>query len=407
MAQLGRTNLGGVQLSAATPNVRTFDTSLQKGIPVRWIIQRFSFSLVSTGLGFNLAVDTGAKSAAEGVDDLDTLFNVLFTQWYYEWSAGKAVGSALSPANWRTIFGAINRRDYGGTFKDGAAVPAVGFPASPFYVDVLFPASMDSMFHGGAITTQGSDSMRSASWQYTTGATLTPSVILLGGTAVVSGLTITHIAVAGYGTGGDVGPTWQIVKRALGTLPYDLPDADRLALIDTTPGASYSGSNITFMDLINSSPDDFTTQYQKDLIGVAGAVFDLSSRGLPYFVINPDEGLEGLAVRFGKPARLEIVGLTSTTVYDLTIDPPSASQVGVVGQGMGSVATSRVHPAGLATPLPAILAHLAPVRVQPAALGGPAAISHVSGGDAAAKLVQANVQTAGIRAGLASLFGRG
>lgn len=410
MAQRGQVNLGGVGLSAGVPNVKTFLDSMPKGIPVGRIAQRFAFTLISTAAAFNLAVDSQGSAAAEGVDDTDILLNALFSQWYYEWSAGKPVGSSMTPAQWRTIFGAISRRDFEGSFANGISVTATGGTPRALYIDVLFPVSMATMFQGGGMTTRGSDAMRTASWQYSAGSSLTPTVVLTNGSAIVGGLSISLVLYGGLGTGGDVGPTWQITRRNSLPLPYDFPEANRLALLDTTPGSSYSGAAISFWDYVNAAPADFTTRFQSDILGVSGAVYDISARVLPYYIIKPDDSVNILSTRYGKPTRLEVAsGITSTSVYDLTLEEPHAATVATVGQtvgGGGAVATTRVQPHGLDEGLAETLMHLAPIRIAPAAAASKGSNVHANAQSAASGVADSNAKAAGVKASIGSLFGR-
>ena len=407
-AQRARVNLAPITPSAGVANVKTFETDMPRGLPISRIIQRISFNLISTGGAFSLAVDTAGSAAAEGTDDLDVLLNALFALWYFEWSAGNPVGSAMTPAQWRTIFGCLNRRDFEGSFTNGASVPISSGSAKSFYVDIAFPVSLAFMFRGGGLTTRGTDSMRSATWQYTAGASVTPSVVLTNGTAAVSGLVISQVLFGGNGLGSDVGASWNITRRSI-DLPYNFPQALRLAMIDTTPESSYNGAAISIWDYVNAAAKDFTTAFQQDILGVAGGAYDFSARGLPYYVLGPDDGLEALAARYGQPTTLQVAsGFTSTTVYDLILQEPHAPTVAHVGQQVSpgaNVAISRVLPNN-SGPIPPELEHFLPVRVQPAAAAGLSATIHVNPQTAASAVAKTNTIAAGVQASLASLFGR-
>lgn len=412
--QFGGGRMGGVPLNAGGEVQQPF-TNIPQG-PISRILLKVAFSLLSTAAAFAMVVNTTASAAAEGVDDLDLLLNAMFTSLRLFWDPNSIAGT-LTPAQWRTVLGLFNQRDFTGTVVNGVSVPISSGSAKALYVTLTFPVTLDMYFDDGAIFANGSARLKTGAMAYTSGASLTPTVVLANGSAVVSGLSIDLKTESGAGTSGDIGHLWRVQRRLNLSNVYTFEErVMRLALLDILPAATNPGGPTNVGPYELWTPDVFATRYQGERLNAGG--YDVTARCTPYLWVEKSRKFLDFAATSGDELRIDITsGVSSVGVYDIQAIPPDSSQVQAVATHVGGGGETHVtHPAPASLPpgypIPAALAHLLPIRVQagsaPTTAGG-AATNHATAqgvANAAAKR-QAVGQAAKAKGGfLARIMGR-
>lgn len=409
MAQRGAVRLGALPLSASGDNIKGFETNMPSN-PISYFIVTATFGVKNAANATStFVVSTGSSAAAEGVDDLDLILNALFTKIIFLWTAGDLAGQ-LTPAQWRTILGLFNKRDFEGSLVNTAPIPASASAATTYTVVMRFPCSLQTYFPDGAIFTQGGDHLRTGQFDFVTGSSLTPTVVCANCSVVISGLALDFKVQIGSGTGGDIGPTWRVLRQTNLTLPFQFSSLERLALLDTTPVATYSGDVISFLDNMNMSPAFFQQKFQAEVLGAFGNAFDISARTMPYFWRNSDFRFDDLAAHFGRDLVLDVAsGITSTNVYDVQMHAPQEATVSRVGTrvgGGGAVSTARVAPSsvGAGGAVPGYLHPYLPIRVLPGAVGGASAAVHASPQAAAGAVAETRAKSQSAKGILGGLF---
>lgn len=364
MNQFGGGRLGGVALQAGGLVEQNFLNMPPGPVGVLYLI--FSMSLKSSGSSFTAVVDTGSSAAAEGTDDLDLLLNTLMTNLTIYADPDSLQGSLTLP-QWRTVLGLFNIRDFDGSFTNGFTVPASGGSATAITIAVPIPYSLKNYFADGDAFHQGSNRLRLGEFDYTSGSSLTPSVVLANGTAVVSGYSISVFVQAGGGDENDVGAVWQ-VKRLL-NLPtvYDFDQGERLGMMSTTPAATWAASAVNIGPYELWSPAQFQAQYQADQL-YQGSGFDITARCTPILWIARTRRFQDFLASIGSATRIDAVsGVSSVSVYDVKAMSPTPNLMQTLAQRVGSggaVSSATIAPPS-GTAVPAVLAGLSQTRLIP------------------------------------------
>jgi hypothetical protein len=404
MKQFGGGRLGGVALQAGGLVEQNFVNMPVGPIDILYLI--LSFSLISTAAAFTAVVDTGSSAAAEGTDDMDLLLNALMTTLTI-YADPQSLQGALSLPQWRTVLGLFNIRDFDGSFINGSAIPISTGTAAKFTVAIPIPYNLKNYFHDGGTFHQGSDRMKLGEFDYQSGASLTPTVVLANGSAVVSAYSQAVFAQAGNGTEHDVGPVFQ-VKRLL-NLPtvYDFDAGERLGMLMTTPASTNAATAINVGPYELWSPAQFQAQYQADQL-YQGAGFDITARATPIIWIQRTRRFQDFLATLGESIRVDIVsGLSALSVYDIKVLTAGAPLIQQLSQSIG--AGGAVSVATLSPPsgqnVPPAISTLANQRILPGSIN--AANVTVQASPAAAAGAQATkVAQAGALANTLKLFKR-
>lgn len=404
MKQFGGGRLGGVALSAGGLVEQNF-LNMPVG-PIALLYLIFAFSLKSSGSSFTLVIDTGSSAAAEGTDDMDLLLNALMTTLTI-YADPQSLQGAMSLPQWRTVLGLFNIRDFDGSLTNGSTVPSSGSSATAFTVAVPIPYDLSNYFFDGSVFHQGSTRLSLGEFDYTSGASLTPSVVCANGTAVVSAYSISVFAQAGRGTEHDVGAVWQ-VKRLL-NLPtvYDFDVGERLGMLMTTPASTNGASAVNVGPYELWTPAQFQAQYQSEQLW-QGSGFDITARCTPILWIARNRRLQDFLSSLGESIRVDVVsGLSALSVYDIKALPASPDLVQQVSTKVGAggpVSTATLSPPS-GQNVPSAIQPLANQRILPGQINATNVTTH-SGPTGAASAQATNVAQAGALAQTLNLFKR-
>lgn len=414
MSQNGGGKIGSVSL-VASGEVSQSLQSCPKG-PIAALLVSIGFSIknnTGAGAAFDLVVSTEGSAAAEGTDDMDLILNTIITRLAYFMDPSTLVGTLTLP-QWRTVLGLLNRRDLGGTLVNGADAAANASSALPYTVVMRIPISLAQHFMDGNIFQNGSERIKTGELRYTGGANVTnPTVVLAGGTGLLSAISVSVSVETGAGTENDIGNAWSVSRQSGYATRVELDSRPRIALLDTTPAASNAATAVNVGEFSLQSPALLAARFQMGRLALGG--FDITARCTPYQWWEPERVLMDFLTSMGKPVVLEsISGVTSFSLYDVVMVPPPPVEVERIGNlvgGGGPLTLSHPTPRSLppGSPVPAALTALLPIRPMAGRLsdGGTGALEKKSGPkDAAVGVMQK--QAAGIRAGrLANLFRRG
>lgn len=378
--------LGSVPIAAGGANPQTF-LALRPGA-VKMFFLAFTLTLISTAGAFNLVVDQGQNAAGEGVDDFDITMNGVFEQINMAWD-NEVDAFNLTPAQLRTVLGALNLRDLLGNFVqsgNGLSVPATGTTPRSLRAVFQIPVELNDLFEDGNMFANGSARLKDGQLQYVTGSTVTPTVVLANGSAVVGGLTVDLKPVTGAGDEGIAGNVWR-AERILNLPTIHQFNSVRpiIALLDVLPVASNPAAGITLDSYKNWDANAFGEFFDQFRAGAKGAVFELPARGTPYVLPNPGSTAFDMLHRWSRGApRLEISsGVTSVDVTQIIAIGPSSSLVESVATkigGGGPVATAPITPRSLPPgfDIPRTLAAFMPVHVIQASMARSGSAQRVS-----------------------------
>jgi hypothetical protein len=366
----GSNRMGGVALPASGAAAQNFYNMPHGAIDA--LVLHISMGLISTAAAFNLAVYTGASAQAEGNDDIDKILNGIFNSWTLFWDNSNLCGT-LTPAQWRTILGNFNKRDFGGTLVNGASCPISSGAATTFHLEIPIPVSLRRHFFDGAMFTNGSERLKNGSLTYDVKA-LTPTVTCVAGSAVVSAVSVELKVIHAAGEAGDVGPTWRVTRTLGYPTTHKLPPADggRLFVADVLVPASNTATNINFGEATNWTPLDFGNEYEMNKLQVGG--FAVNARCTPYLYIADDARFADFEKLVNHPIHWDMIGPSSVGIYDVEAVAPTAqahAEVATRIGGGGNVAelNPTVHSLPVGSAIPATLAHMAPRRVVPVGAG--------------------------------------
>jgi hypothetical protein len=358
-----------------------------------------AMSLKSSGSAFTGVVDTGESAASEGTDDLDLLLNALLTSIAF-YPEAETLAGTLTPAQWRTVLGFMNGRDFDGTLKNSFSVPSSVSSAAAYKVIIPFPVSLEQLFEDGNIFSNGSQRLMTGRFEYQVGASLTPSVVLANGTAAVSAFSLALTAETGAGTEADVGNLWKVVRSLNLPTVWQFSDQIRVGLLDTNPVATnpVTTYNITNYDMWG--PSDFGGKYQAERLNPTG--YDVTARCTPVQWIEPKRTIQDFAAYIGQVTKVDATsGSSSLSFYDIVVLPTSALAVQRVSQQVGaggSVDTSHPSPKSLppGSAVPGALQSFLPVRIAPAgtASGGGSVTTHSNAQSAGASALAKQANTA-------------
>jgi hypothetical protein len=402
--QFGAGKMGGVALSAGGTVSQDF-RNVPKGAISRLMLT-VSMGLKSSAGAFAAVVGTGGSATSEGTDDIDLLMNACFSLLALYWDAS-TLAFALTPAQLRTVFGLLNQRDLDGTLVNGSSVPTSAGAATTYKIVLPIPVSLDTYFEDGGLFANGSHRLSEGRLDYTCTSSLTPSVVLANGTAVVSGLSVSIDAETGAGTEADVGMTWSVKRLANLPTSYELDDALRLAILDTTPVNTNAASSYNVAEYELQAPSTLGAFYQAQRLRSGG--YDITARCTPLDWIRQSTKFLDLNGRLNRRNKLEAVsGVSSLTVYDIQAKPAPATAVQSVSQKVGAGGpVTIVHPSPASLPpgtqVPAHLATFLPSRISPGAQAGGNVAN--SPEHAAQRTIQNQASTAKAR-GVLGLFKR-
>lgn len=371
MSQLGSGRMGGIPLAAGLQTQNFLN--MPKG-PINTIYLDVTITgkqTVGVATGFALNVDSGADAGAEGVDDMDLLLDAIFNSLALFWEPDNICG-VMKPSHWRTILGMLNQRDFGGTFRNGAAVPAANALVT-FHVLIPFPVSLDKYFADGEIFTQGSERIKRGQLDYNVAST-TPTVVLANGSFTVTALAVSLNTESGIGTVGDVGPTWRVNRYSGLPTIYDFPalSGGRIALLDTTPPASSTISAATVGENTLQSPSLFQGRYQADRLHSGG--YDITFRATPFIFLEQKAKFMDFVNLVNRSVHMDVIGPSSMSVIEVQAVAPSGTAIEAVATavgGGGAVGQENPSPPSLprGSRIPGALTHMAPVRILPGGVG--------------------------------------
>ena len=369
----GTVNIGGARLQApalvagsmAQVNLRDMDPGY-----VDCFYVHLGYGLLSTGAAFNASVSSGA---AEGADDLDKLLNAFFSSTSLYWESGNVAWNGLTPAQLRTALILFNRKDLLGTFINGVSVPISSGAATTFRTTLRIPVSLAAYFTAGDVFGSGTDRMVDGRFEFNVGPSLTPTVVLANGSAVVSGLQLTMEVQYSDGDRSDTGPTWRIRRPAnLKATGEKFPAATRIGLFDMTANAATHVTAYSFLGYRNTSVAAMFSRFQSERLNDGGG-YDLTARGIPLIFAGKDSQL----VDFSNVAEAEWTwdvitsdsALTVMEIWSVGADSATASAVATkVAGGAGApvtVNTIRSNGQAPGQALPSTLAGMVKTRATP------------------------------------------
>ena len=329
----------------------------------------------NAGGGFNAVVSSGA---AEGSDDLDVLLAAIFTNLSLYWETSNVAFNGLTPSQLRTLLILFNRRDFEGTFINGAAIPANNGAATTFRIAIPVPVSLRNYFEDGDITGRGATCMSEGQgrFDFNMASSLTPTAVLHSGTAVVSALSV-YIGV-NYSDGdtSDCGPSWRARRPTnLKYIGEKWPSATRIGVLDMTANAATDVTAYSFLSYRNVPPSEFTSRWQADRLRDGGG-YDLSARCVPLIFPSPGTKFLDFANIASAEWSWDVISTnTAATVMDVWMmdpDPVTVGQVnGKVGHG-GTTAETIIRPPsfGSADSVPPALAGMVKHRFRPGKVAG-------------------------------------
>lgn len=373
--QYGGQRMGGVPLVAGGQVTQNFN-ALPKGA-IETIYLTFQFNGISTAAAFPAVVTTGPTGAAEGVDDLDLVINGVFARWNLFWTAADQCGT-LTPAQWRTVFGYLNQRDFGGTFVNAVSVPAAGGAATTFQITIPIPVSLIRLFEDGGVFRNGSLRLQEGQIDYVGNASITPTIVLSGGSIVISAPSISLTAETGPGSESDIGPLYRVDRPAGLPTVYDLPPATRLGVLESQPVPTSTVTNWNVNGYALWTPAEFGVQYQSQRLYAGG--YDITQRVTPLIWVEQHRKLHEFAPHMNQALHYDAVaGVATVTLYDIKVITPlpsEAERVSIATGGGAGVSIERPTPASLppGSKVPSFLAPLLPIRFRPGGKTSPALI---------------------------------
>lgn len=366
--EFGGGPIGSVNLAAGGENPLSF-RDMPEG-PCSAVQLSIGLSIVSTAGAFSAVFDTGSSFAGEGVDDVDLLTNAVYSK--LNWFIDKhETPFNLSPAQLRTTLAVLELRDIISTLLNGASIPATGQPVKVVLFTLRIPVQLNHMVEDGNLFANGSERMKTGTLFAVTNSSITPTVVLANGSAVVSANIFRAIADGGVGDKGDVGMTWSMLRQlGLPTVHNFELDRPRLFLADVLPVASNPASAISIGDYESLNPSDFAGMFVAQRLQAMGGAADLTGRITPYIWPSPHSRVDDIIARLlkGPPRLVVAAGITSIGVYDLQVIGASESaQAGVatnVGGG-GDVTVQNLKPQSLpnGARVPAGVARFLPKRI--------------------------------------------
>jgi hypothetical protein len=363
--QFGGSRIGGVALSANGMTPQPF-TSIPTG-PLGALQLLITFGLISSGSSFALVVDTGGSAAAEGTDDLDLLLGAIFGKHSLFADTATMQGNEVF-SRWRTFLGSVNVRDFVGNLLTGSTVPASNASAKTFQVIVQFPWDLRDQFVDGAMFHQGSTRISQGRFEFNVGTTLTPTVVLANGTAVVSGLSVQTFPKACGGTENDIAPTWQMTSPTGIQTVYAFDATQRLFVaLQSLPSSVGLTLPIDIGPYERTPAGQFAAYYQAEQLVYGG--FDITQRCTPLLYVGRTRRFQDFLANLGDQLSIDAAStnLSTLSLIDVKMLPTSPSTVQQVGQVIG--AGGAVSSATIAPPsgqaVPAALGSLAPTRIIP------------------------------------------
>lgn len=380
--QFGGGIMGGVSLQAGSDNIQNF-RNMRPG-PVSALLIKLGFSIKSTAAAFALVIDSGSSAAGEGVDDLDLLSNAMYAAFTLLWDQFTQAFN-LTPAQVRTILGFLNLRDLLSTLVNGTSCPVSSGAVLAASITLWVPVQLGALIADGNMFSNGSARLSLGQMNYKTGSSLGPTVVLANGSAVVSAMTTDIKPQSGAGDEGDVGPVWQASNPSGIQTVYNFPAGHPyLAVLDRSPAATNAASGISIGEFENLDPTYFAQLYEQLRIQ-ASSGYDVTARCTPYLWPTPNSKFEDMVARFGQGApRIQIAsGVTDFDAYVIQVLSPDQSVVGAVSQVItagGPVAQTPITPQTRAPGAAVHAGHASflPVRIQPAAFAGGAAMKSLS-----------------------------
>lgn len=402
--QFGGGKLGGVALSAGAMVPQDF-----RALPhtsIRDLVLSVNFSVRNAANSTtNLSISTGSSAASEGTDDLDLIMNAIFTTLTVYWDP-QNMAFALTPAQLRTILGLFNQRDFAGAIQGlsaANAVPASSSSAKATSVVIDIPISLKKFFEDGDIFKSGSRRLNDGSIQYTAGASLTPAVVCANATINVTAVSVNLYALAGAGDENDVGNLWKVERKASLPTIYEFDPRPRLCMLDTAPASTNAVSSYNIGPFGLVDPTTLQGKYQMEQLPAGG--FDITARCTPLFY--PDKWRKFLDFQavLGEVTKIEAIsGVSTLTLYDIIMIPPTQEAVQSVAQRAGAGGPVNLeHPTPSSLPpgtaVPPALVHALPTRITPPSGGSSGGSVHRAANPAAAAARQSTLQSIGAQFG--------
>ena len=369
-------NFGGTRMSTSTLTASGLSQAHLRDLSEGYVDHfnvHITMGLVQStaGGGFSAVVTAGAT---EGTDDMDLLLNGLFSSMSLYWEAGNVAYNGLTPAQLRTALVLFNRRDLEGTFINGAAIPTGGGSATSYRITLPIPVSLRNYFEDGDIFGSGTHRMYDGRFDFNVGTSLTPTIALHSGSAVVSSLAVNIGVAYGDGDASDTGPTWRV--RRPGNLKYigeKFPACTRIGLLDMTANASTDVTAYSFLGYRTVTPADFASRWQADRQRDGGG-YDLSARCVPLIFPSPGTKLLDFTNVTGAEWTRDVISTdAAATIMDVwAVDPdPVTFQTVASKTAHGGATTTTVirpHSFSQGDSVPTHLAGLVKYRARPGKL---------------------------------------
>lgn len=321
---------GGGRLGGINPAAGQMVPQPLQSVPQGFLTRFFltvAFTVISTGAAFATSVGTGFGMVAEGSDDADKLLNAVLASLQLFLRASRQTFN-LTPAQLRTVLALLNQRAMVGSLLSGPTVPISSGSALAVKAILPIPLSLDAYIRDGRGFGQGSEGVRTGQINWNFGASLTPTVVLANGSAVVGGLAVSTETEFGVGSPHDVGPTWRVERSAGQPNIVDLAPAIRLAFLDVQPAGSNPVSAYNTngqQDSVGVTPNALAAAYESER-GMALAD-DITSRCTPILWL-PRETVYSDVPKRPMPFRVDAAsGASALGYYDIQAETPSASEV--------------------------------------------------------------------------------
>jgi hypothetical protein len=354
---------------------------------------RLNFSIISAGAAFVASVLTAQSAAAEGVDDTDVITAAIASALSWRIDASTYLFQNFTMPQLRTILGALNQRDFTGTFLNGASIPISSGAAKGYSIEITIPLSLAGYLNDGENFAQGSERIKSGS-AIVNFSNPSTGIVLTNGTATLSAVTMTIETIGVVGQPTDLGPTWHAERNLNYPNTVSLKPAPRLFLADILPAATnpvaengYTVTGQEDLPLVGVSFLDNRYQQQKQPVGG----YDITQRCTPIYFMRTNTPTTEWPI----PMRPTIAAPTASNLgfYDVQIVVDEGQAVMDVataaGGNAGGVSISHVAPRSLAGggTVPAAAAPYTRKQVTP---GGSNPVSPAKAAATAAAHVQLN-----------------
>ena len=313
----GEKNLGAHNGLTAGGNATLSLRGMEPG-SIRYFVVEIFLSLISAAAAFNIEVLSGASAAAVGVDDLDAILIGMFSSMSLQIEGETFQYGPIDPRFLRRILNYFNNRDVNMYPGNGTSIPVSTGSAKAFKISMVVPEDLSDLLVDGSIFQQGSARLEGGQFFWQLGSSLTPTLTLANGSAVVSAFGMNVRAAYGSGSAGDVGPLWQAFTANVNNVWTFEDGQPRLGLFDQLSPTSNPGTGITINETSNTDVQTLQARYAQDRL--QGGQYDLTQSWTPYLHIKPGETFAEWLIKAQRRTRIEITqGVSNENVVDIRV----------------------------------------------------------------------------------------